>query len=240
MYSAKAGSGYAGSLKYAVATTNLSTIKVHISGIAKGNPVKGFYATNNTYAYNAMSDGYFNAKKFGGPTGNDSDWFKLTIKAFYHGVLGSDSVDFYLADYRSANKYIIKDWTWVNLLPLGNADSLTFTLSSSDTAGGNGMNTPAFFCMDNFTTDETAGLSRVSAAALVKVYPIPAEDHLYIDNVAGAFRTAEILDLSGKPLMNVTLLNTKNDIRLAALPPATYCLKLEGDKGNSITRFVKK
>jgi hypothetical protein len=66
----------------------------------------------------------------------------------------AQSVDFYLADYRdsiAANDYIVRDWRWVDLQPLGVVDSLEFHLSSTDTAGGFGMNNPAYFAMDNFT-----------------------------------------------------------------------------------------
>ena len=68
-------------------------------------------------------------------------------------MLGTDSVDFYLADYRFADNsedYIVKDWTFVSLEALGDVDSLLFSLTSTDNDSMFGMNTPAYFCMDNF------------------------------------------------------------------------------------------
>jgi len=69
------------------------------------------------------------------------------------GVL-TGSEDFYLADYRVpssvAQPYVISQWTTVDLTPLGNATSLEFALTSSD-VGQFGMNTPAYFAMDNLT-----------------------------------------------------------------------------------------
>jgi len=102
-------------------------------------------------------DGF--GKKFGGVTGMDSDWFRLTITGWYQGNPIADSVNFYLADFRSPDTtqhYILKSWAFVDLLPLGNVDSLTFILNSSDTAGGFGMNTPAYFALDNFMTTDGA------------------------------------------------------------------------------------
>ena len=53
--------------------------------------------------------------------------------------------DFYLAQ----NGEYVVGWTYVDLSELGEIDGLTFEMSSSDT-GTYGMNTPAYFAMDNF------------------------------------------------------------------------------------------
>jgi hypothetical protein len=90
------------------------------------------------------------AKKFGGVTGDDPDWLKLTIRGYdEQGVAGS-SVDFYLADYRFEDNgldYVIQEWTWVDLSILGSVKSLGFTLGSSD-ASGVFLNTPGYFAID--------------------------------------------------------------------------------------------
>lgn len=128
------------------------------------NTLKGLYINNSTYAYNSMYYGDQFAKKFGGITGNDPDYFILTIKGKFMDMPLQDSVNFYLADYRSSNNsedYIIKDWTYVDLNILANADELTFTLSSSDN-GTFGMNTPAFFCADQLIYIDY-GLSTINA-----------------------------------------------------------------------------
>jgi len=61
-------------------------------------------------------------------------------------------VEFYLADFQftdNAFDYILDGWTWVDLSSLGSAvKTLEFALSSSDT-GMWGMNTPAYFALDN-------------------------------------------------------------------------------------------
>ena len=107
---------------------------------------------NSTYAALSMKYGDAPpAKKFGGPSGNDPDWFKLTIIGFNAAGDSVKSVDFYLADYRFDNNsldYIIDKWTTVDLAPLGKINKMTFRLSSSDN-GIYGMNTPAYVCLDN-------------------------------------------------------------------------------------------
>ncbi|SRR5579883_2593420 len=107
--------------------------------------------TNTTYAALSMRYGDMFAKKFGGADGTDPDFFVLTISGFDSNGNPTGSVDFYLADYRFRDPtldYIISRWTTVDLTPLGNAASLSFALASSDN-GPFGMNTPAYFALDN-------------------------------------------------------------------------------------------
>jgi len=90
-------------------------------------------------------------KKFGGATGDDPDWFLLTITGKDSSDAVTGTVDFYLADYRfddNSLDYIVDEWTWVDLTSLGGATKLEFDLDSSD-VGTWGMNTPAYFAMDD-------------------------------------------------------------------------------------------
>ncbi|MGE5296733.1 MAG: DUF4465 domain-containing protein [Solirubrobacterales bacterium] len=147
-YNAIAGCGQGGTSNYAVAFVGWETIPT----ITFDNPqaFTGLYVTNNCYAYYEMRDGSAFTKKFGGNTGNDSDWFKLTITGFDANDLPAGTVEFYLADFRfenSAQDYILDSWAFVDLTSLGTVKALQFTLSSSD-SGDFGMNTPAYVCID--------------------------------------------------------------------------------------------
>ena len=239
MYSAKTAIGYNGSSKYVVAYGGNNKLK--LTGTAMGKPVSGFYITNSTYAYNSMRDGDGFAKKFGGTTGNDSDWFKLTIKGYRTGTLTTDSVNFYLADFRFTNNaqdYIVKTWQWVDLLPLGVVDSLHFTLSSSDT-GTFGMNTPAYFCMDNFTTFESFLSVGEVNAPIAKVYPIPATDKLYVESIGQQADVLNIIDTKGAIVATFPVTGTVSALNIATLPTGTYVLQLIKDNHAESMRFVK-
>ena len=147
-YSAYAGSGQGGSANYAV-----GFIGPLETSFAAPAIVSGAYFTNSTYAALSMRDGDGFAKKFGGTSGNDADFLKLTITG-YNGAAATGSVEFYLADYRFANNaqdYIVQQWTFVNLAGMGAVTRLGFDLASSDN-GPFGMNTPAYFAMDTLTT----------------------------------------------------------------------------------------
>ena len=80
------------------------------------------------------------------------DWLLLTAYGTDENgnPLGA-SVDFYLADYRFADNtqdYVLNDWAYLDLSTLSGAAQLHFNLSSSD-VGFFGMNTPAFFAVDD-------------------------------------------------------------------------------------------
>ncbi len=147
-YNAIAGSGQGGTANYAVAFVGWETIPT----LTFDNPqiFTGLYVTNNSYAFYEMRDGGAFTKKFGGDTGDDPDWFKLTITGVDANDLATDAVEFYLADFRFENKsqdYILDSWAFVDLTSLGTVKALQFTLASTDT-GDFGMNTPAYVCID--------------------------------------------------------------------------------------------
>lgn len=106
--------------------------------------LKSMYVTNSTYAFLAMRDGDAYSKKF-----EAGDWFMLTINVYNSSNENIGSFNIYLADMRGDSSYIIDTWTNVDLSTLENVSKLVFYLSSSD-IGEWGMNTPAYFCMDDF------------------------------------------------------------------------------------------
>jgi len=144
-----------------VGTTGNYAIVYDASGYSGNAPVitlptpshvQGFYINNTTYAALSMLKGDWIAKKFGGATGNDPDWFKLTVTGKDAAGITRGTIECYLADYRFSDNhmdYILQGWTWLDLSGLGNTvKTLSFTLSSSDT-GAWGMNTPAYFALDH-------------------------------------------------------------------------------------------
>jgi hypothetical protein len=146
----RAYKGMGNSTKYAVAQIGTRPPVVKINGSNAG--VSGFYVTNTTYAWKSMMKGDAFAKKFGGASGSDPDYFKLAIFGYRNGSKLNDSIIFYLADFRfsdNSKDYIVNTWEFVNTTGLGNVDSVSFYLRSSDN-GQFGMNTPAFFAIDDF------------------------------------------------------------------------------------------
>lgn len=152
-YSAIPGQGVGESDIYGVGYVDTFTPTLPRIDLPEGETVEGIQVTNSTYSYYAMRDGDDFSKKFGGESGDDPDFFVLTIDGLAEdGTTSTGSVDFYLADYRSEENVLIDDWSWVDLTSLGGSTrSLEFTLDSSD-AGTFGINTPAYFAMGEMTT----------------------------------------------------------------------------------------
>ncbi len=197
-----AGTGY-NSTTYATAYI-VDAGKIHLDSTLSRGPV-GFYINNSTYAYLSMRDGDGFAKKFGGITGDDADFFLLTIKKYYNGVLGMDSVNFYLADFRfsdNSQDYIVKDWEYVDLTSLGYADSLIFTLQSSDN-GVFGMNTPSYFCIDNFMTINRPVSTSFFKASTLQIFPNPTTDFIVIEGLELTSKAQYvIIDRNGRLIEN--------------------------------------
>jgi len=162
-YSAISGGGALDSSTYFVASAygypSLPTITV-----SEGFAVDSLLVTNTTYAGLSIQEGDAFAKKFGGATGDDPDYFLLTIEGFDSSSDSVGTVDFYLADYRFADNsqdYLVRDWSLVDVSSLSSASSLVFSLTSSD-SGAYGMNTPAYFAIDQLVLAD----SRPSPASL--------------------------------------------------------------------------
>ena len=145
------GRGYDGSTTYGVAYVNTGYFgPCYVNLLTEPAVVPGFYITNSSYAYNSMTGGDSFAKKF-----DKGDWFKLTITGYDADDKVTGTKDYYLADLRDeATAYIINDWRYVDLTSLGKVAKIGFEMSSTDNSSW-GMNTPAYFCFDNFGADGT-------------------------------------------------------------------------------------
>ncbi len=154
-YSARPGSGFGGSAQYAIGFADYFNNTLPTITLPSGQRPVSVQVTNTTYAALSMRDGDSFAKKFGGTSGNDPDFFKLTIRAFDLGNAPTGTIDFFLADYRFANNsldYIASTWQSVDLslLPATTA-TLKFDFSSSDN-GMFGINTPTYVAVDQLVT----------------------------------------------------------------------------------------
>ncbi len=150
-WSAFPGSGAEGSPTYAVGfalTFVLPEARIELPVPA---PVKSVAVANTTFAALSMRDGDAFAKQFGGPDGTDPDWFRLTIIGRDAAGAATGSVEVYLADFRFDDPdldFILDGWQTVDLSALGAVSALGFSLDSSD-VGPFGMNTPAYFALDD-------------------------------------------------------------------------------------------
>ncbi len=246
LYSAITAKGYNNTNTYVVGQQGAS---IHIPiGVQRFAPPLGFYVTNSTYAYLSMRDGDAFAKKFGGTSGNDPDWFKLTVKSSLSGAMNPDSAVVYLADFRSSDNtqdYILKNWQFVDISNLGFYDSLHFFLSSSD-VGSFGMNTPAFFCMDYISVPFISGINTNDSKDFTcRLLQNPVNDHsrLVINSNESKNIEISIVDVLGKEYMKqlvaVNAGENQLQINTSALHTGLYSFIIHDKQTSSIIKFLK-
>ena len=129
-------------------------IKV-VSDLAPDGVVMDYvYITNASYAVNSMENG----DAYSGEPFKQGDSLLLEIRGVMDETEGGDvaKINFYLADYRSANAadhYIVKEWKKVDLSSLGKVKMLTFRIvTSRNDEWGNLL--PAYFCLDQLRSME--------------------------------------------------------------------------------------
>ncbi len=240
-YSAITGTGADSSATYAVSFFFGANV-LRLADSIESQTIPGLYLTNSTYAYLSMREGDSFSKKFGGLTGDDPDFFLLTIKGHLDGETTSDSVDFYLADFRFSDNtqdFLIKDWTYVDLSSLGPVDSLSFSLSSSD-VGEFGMNTPAYFCVDKVGSEQlsTGLFSRIRQPLAINIYPNPSTDYIRIDGSETA--SYIIYDVQGRQLQSAARILPGEAIPVSQLPEGNYFLQVQAGNKLGGGGFVKR
>jgi hypothetical protein len=187
-----------------------------------------------------MKNGDAYAKKFGGETGNDPDFFKLLIETIDAYGQPVDTLDYYLADFRfddNSKDYILNNWTWVDLSNLEVDNKLRFSLSSSDNAVW-GMNTPGYFCMDNLNYEIMVSAPKVQQIQAA-VFPNPFIDGITISGLKGMAKVI-IYDISGRKVAEYNdILNNQEINNLEGLNSGVYFVHISEGKNQFTSKLIK-
>ncbi len=84
---------------------------------------------------------------------------------------------------------------------------------------------------------EVVGVKRVTADSQLAIYPNPAKEVLYINNLASN-ATATITDVTGKQLMSLSLV--ENSVSIANLSKGIYFISIKDADGLHTAKFVKE
>ena len=134
--------GGSGSATYAVAYSDAAFVTLPVPAA-----VSGFRIANTTYAALTMKNGDQYGFSAPLPAGG---WFATTATGKLAGTI-TGSATYYLADLRGQSPPgILAGWSWFDLGPLGTVDRIEFSFDGSD-RGTFGLNTPAYFAMDDLT-----------------------------------------------------------------------------------------
>ena len=217
--------------------------KIEFAG--QGVILNSFRITNTTFAALSMRDGDAFGKQFGSFTNangdidgtNGEDFFRLWIYAHAENGEIIDSVLFYLADYRFSDNtqdYIVRKWETVDLSSIqGTVYSLSFKFESSDVASW-GINTPAYFAIDNLSIYKNLGLNE-NKLLEISVFPNPFQN---VINVKGESGKVSVLDITGKEIYS-TDYNSFIQISTAEFPTGMYFLTIENERGSFSQKIIK-
>ena len=249
LYGVRAYKGYTNSATYVVGQDR-AIVRLN----APYKTVDGFYVTNTTYAYKSLLLGNQFSRKFGDTTGTGSgttipqgsypDYFKLTVKGFKNGSMKTDSVEFFLADYRFANNtqdYAVNDWRWCNTSSLGDVDSIKFFMYSTD-RGSFGINTPLFFAMDNFTssTPNLVGLNEGAANKEPFVFPNPVQDQFTLVCDVDQSISWSLCDGTGRVWQEGNCDKGQQHVNMAEYPAGLYVLRIQDANGTRVKKISKQ
>lgn len=202
--------------------------------------------TNTTYAALSMRDGDAFGKQFGSTLNaigeddgtNGEDFFLLKIIPLddFGGLVG-DTVEFYLADYRfadNADDYIVDSWEKIDFSGSPYCKQIKFELESSDN-GDFGMNTPAYFAIDNIVTETLWGINEEEL--LLETYPNPFLNSLTIENQEeGIIR---IYDQIGNVIHQNKHLG-KSIIDCQSFSPGLYQVEFTNGTKSTTQRIIKQ
>lgn len=243
-YAAFTNGGANGSEKYGIYFAGYSSQEIVFS---TPRVLKSLQVTNTTYAALSMRDGDFAGKEFGSsndangdPDGtNGEDWFLLQIIPLdENDDLVGDTINFYLADYRFSDDnddYIVDTWETIDLNDVV-ANKITFLLTSSD-VGAWGMNTPAYFALDNLVSTEYGlGLANTQASN-TSIYPNPATDKFTI--VTSGKSEMSLYNALGQVVKTETINGTAT-IDVSNFPVGVYHVSLTSEAGTVYQKVIVK
>ncbi|MEZ4898778.1 MAG: DUF4465 domain-containing protein [Saprospiraceae bacterium] len=238
-FSVISGEGANHSDHYAVTYCSPSCT-VRLGASAAGTVILGFYLNNTTYTYLSMRDGDAFAKRFGGETGTDPDFLSVTVHLYRDGELLTDSLVVYLADFRAddvAEDRLLHEWTYTDLSALGGADSILFTMQSSD-VGIYGINTPTYFALDNVVVSTPVSARHQNSNIPLSLFPNPARDWITLPSGVGTNPSYRIYDLSGREYTSGSTKLAGSKLDVHALPAGFYLLKIESAFDHWTGKFI--
>lgn len=231
------GSGVDNSETYAVLYTFGAETKVSVMNKEEGMVIPGVYLTNAAYTLNSMIYG----DSFVDDPFKKGDFFKVIFKGKTKAKTTS-TLEYYLADYRSENEadhYMLTDWKWVDLSGLGSVSEISISVTGSR-VGDQGLNTPAYLCMDNFGAQAPlpVGIDENNSNPL-RIYPIPVSDVLNVSTTEAIY-DVKIYNLQGKIVLSETKLSQNSQIDVTSLSAGSYIFELNSSNGRQIKNFIKK
>lgn len=193
-----------------------------------------FMINNTTYAYWAMKAGtsFGDSTGFGDTldcAGDCKDFFKVNIITYHKDGFALDTIEHYLADFRSndsSQHFIQRDWQSISL-PVQNAHRIQFIFEGSDT-GSYGLNTPKYLAMS--VPDEIMSTKPLAQTQADQLHAWFHKGMLYyeIEKSAPSSQRLQLYDMQGREVWRQDIgRQSKGRTYLQDLPAGVYILHAE-------------
>ena len=188
----------------------------------------GMYVSLSTYTNLYMEDEFTSYE-------SNNHWLKLHINGFNINTDTMLSQEFYLADYRVGNEnFKMVDWTYIDMSWARGCDRLEFTFSSSD-SGEYGINTPTYFCMDNFGAPEPISVKE-NIFENLKIFN--NLEYCVISN-SKIINKIEIVDVLGKNIKVENVNANSTEINISDLKQGVYLINIYSENQRIGRKIVK-
>lgn len=167
---------------------------------------------------------------------NNNHYLMMKISAVNSETGNSSSQNIYLADFRAetTEPFAVNNWKTIDMTWAIDYDSLVFTFESSD-SGDYGINTPAYFCLDNFTYNTSVFFAEDNFQDL-NVYTY--DNNLIINN-SHIINKIEIYDILGKKQNEKVLNNYSAEYNISNFPEGFYFVRVYS-AGQSVSKKIIK
>lgn len=225
------GGGALTTANYGVSYMYGSDCRISLPTFSDGTVVPGVYITNAAVTLNSMLNGDGWCEKF---TAEKADYLTLTIIGYDKAGTETGRVDVPLADYRETPAFVLTEWKWVDLSPLGSVSSLKFDYESSQRG-----RVPGYACFDELgAKNPSTGVDSFGTEGDMRL-AFPAADCLSVLGIEGDY-TLRIYTSDGV-LRAEHRLSGATTVSTAGLPAGICLAEILTDGGaRKVLRFMKK
>lgn len=230
------GGGAAGTRGYGVAYMGFADMTIRVSAPGEGFEIPGVYVTNAAVTADKILNGDGWCKKF---TAENGDYMTLLIYGYDADGVETGMVEVSLAEFRgeqgAAGGFVLSDWKWVDLSPLGAVSTLKFDYDSKQKD-----HVPSYVCFDQLgAANPGSGLEAVAEVADGIRLAVPAPDCLAVFGAEGAY-TLRIYTADGV-LRATYALEGAATVSTAAIPAGACIAEVAAADGSRrVLRFMKK
>ncbi|MDL2257121.1 DUF4465 domain-containing protein [Bacteroidales bacterium OttesenSCG-928-I14] len=220
------GKGVEGSDNFAVVYYSEYDGPVQISLQEKAN-IKGVFITNTAYTAKTIREGNGFAKAF-----EQGDFLKIVF-----ADEDNNKVEYFLADYMAENSeyhFVVDSWQWLDLSSLAITSKLQITMESSQ-VDQFGIQTPAYFCMDNLRAEKARPDAICNNLSEEKVYF--SSGIIYLEKLQNDCQV-NIYSSTGL-LIYTESCHNNSTIDINNYPFGLYLVEIVSDNGRTVHKVKK-